>query len=54
MRATALVTLGQIGSERAQPAILDATRYGKTEDRVAAISGLANMDDRARASSSRR
>ena len=35
--------------ERAQQAIIDATRIGKPEDRVAAISGLASMDD-ARAS----
>jgi HEAT repeat protein len=45
----ALSSLGQIGSDRAQQAILDATRNGKPEDRIAAISGLAGMDD-ARAS----
>jgi HEAT repeat protein len=41
----ALSTLGQIGSERAQQAILNATRSGSREERIAAISGLAQIDD---------
>src|SRR5439155_22558047 len=48
-RPSALWSLGQVGSQRAQQAILDAARTGKTEERIAAISGLVQMDD-ARAS----
>jgi HEAT repeat protein len=45
VRATALSTLSQIGGDRAQQAILNATQSGKSEDRIAAIQGLASMDD---------
>jgi HEAT repeat protein len=45
VRATALSTLSQIGNDRAQQAILGATQSGKSEDRIAAIQGLASMDD---------
>ena len=41
----ALSTLGQIGSERAQQAVMNATRSGTPEERIAAIGGLAQMDD---------
>src|SRR5262249_51708038 len=49
VRTTVMTTLGQIGSERAQNALLEAARSGKPEDRVAAITGLAQLED-ARAS----
>src|SRR5690606_37585727 len=45
VRAQALSALGQIGSERAEQAVVAATRSGKTEDRVAAVHSLASMDD---------
>jgi HEAT repeat protein len=45
VRGQALSTLAQIGGERGEQAVIDATRSGKTEDRVAAISGLVQMDD---------
>jgi len=41
----ALSSLAQVGSDRAHQAILDATRSETPEVRMAAISGLATVDD---------
>jgi len=49
VRAAALASLGQVGSEVAQRAILDAAHSSKSEDKIAALRGLMSMDD-ARAS----
>ena len=45
VRANALSTLGQVGSDRAQQAILDAARSAAPADRIAAISALTMFDD---------
>ena len=45
MRQTALQVLGQVGSEQAQQAIFEASRSDKPEDRIAAMQGLAQIDD---------
>lgn len=45
VRTTALSHLGQLGTERAQTALLSAARQGAVDDRIAAIRSLMNVDD---------
>ena len=45
VRTGALTLLGQVGSERAQDAVIAAARGSTSDERVAAVSAFANLED---------